>query len=201
MSAVAMQASFFSVAVDRSVRFDAAWRARCHIAKVDRSTVDDVIRRRHYLRCWPGVTVCTLAMICDMAVVGACVFALPPRETMTRYGGCTWELARLWIDDAIPSNAETWFIGKAVKHVRRNRRDVGFLVSYADPSAGHTGGIYRAANWRADGMTDDERITPRFDYLGGDGRRYQRRGHIPEGMQVIRIPRVSKYRFVLPLTA
>jgi len=127
---------------------------------------------------------------------GGIVFALPPRETAKRYGGVTWELARLWIEDKVPSNAESWLIAQAVRHIRKHRPEVRTLVSYADPSVGHMGTVYKAANWVADGRTDDERKTPRFDYVDAStGKKYSRRGHVPEGVTIKRVPRISKHRF------
>lgn len=152
--------------------------------------------RRHYIGKWPGVCVLTLGLRREGALLGVIVFALPPRETMKRYGVETWELARLWIEDSVPKNGETYVIGRAVRYIRRHRPEVGALVSYADPSAGHAGTIYKAANWEIDGRTDQERRTPRFDY--GDaltGKRYSRRSHVPADAVIQRIPRVSKHRF------
>lgn len=177
-------------------KFDASWRARCSVSPSGHALVSPIVEQRHYLRCWPAVVVARFALwLDDWRVVGACVFALPPTQTMQRYGGMTWELARLWVDDELPRNVETWFIGKCVRWIKTHRHDVTALVSYADPSAGHHGGIYRAANWTYDGMTDQERKSPRCDYVAG-GRRFQRRTHIPEGLPFERIPRVSKHRFV-----
>jgi hypothetical protein len=131
---------------------------------------------------------------------GGIVFALPPRETSIRYGGATWELARLWVEDGVPINAESWLIAQAVRYIRKERPDVKYLVSYADPSAGHQGTIYKAANWKSDDRTDDERKTPRFDYADANtGKKYSRRGHVPEGVTIRRIPRISKHRFVFQL--
>ena len=156
--------------------------------------------RHHYLHKWPGVCVLILGMLRAQVLLGIVVYALPPRETMKRYGCTTWELARLWLDDSVPKNAETWLIGKSVRFIKRNRPQVGMLVSYADPSAGHAGTIYKAANWSADGRTDQERKTPRFDYADAiTGKRYSRRGHVPEGTKIVRIPRVSKWRFTYKL--
>ncbi len=179
--------------------FDASWRAACRVVRVDRKAVDAIILR-HYIHKWPGVCVLVLALVRGAEPLGAIVFALPPRETAKRYGGVTWELARLWIDDSVPANAETYLISQAVKYIRKNHRDVHALVSYADPSAGHAGTIYKAANWKADGRTDQERKTPRFDYADAvTGKRYSRRGHVPVGVSIKRVPRVSKYRFVYQL--
>lgn len=167
------------------------------VREADALEVDWMIRR-HYIGKWPGVPTAVLGYFRDDYPRGVLVFALPPIETAVRYGGPTWELARLWLEDEEPRNSESWFIARGVRYVRRFHRHVVSLVSYADPSAGHTGTIYRASNWHADGMTDEERTSPRFDYEA-NGRRYSRRSHVPADAEVTRIPRVSKYRFCLPL--
>lgn len=170
---------------------------------VERALRGDVehLVAKHYLGRWPGVVVDILGLLAEdqSAYIGVIVFALPPRETAKRYGvTVVWELARLFIEDGTPKNAESWFMARAILYVRRNHPKVDMLVSYADPSAGHTGVIYRAGNWIADGMTDQERKTPRFDYRSGV-KRFSRRSHVLEGpafAPVERVPRVSKARFV-----
>lgn len=158
--------------------------------------------RRHYIGRWPGVCMLTLALKRETDLLGVVVFALPPRETSKRYGGETWELARLWIDDRVPQNAETYLIARAVRYVKRFHPAIKMLVSYANPSVGHTGTIYKAANWIADGRTDDERKTPRYDYADAvSGKRYSRRGHVPDGVTIQKVARVSKYRFTYRLAA
>lgn len=175
--------------------FDAKWRSSCEIAPIGRKYVDGMVQN-HYLGSWPGVCVLTLALIMYGAPIGVIVFALPPRETSKRYGGETWELARLWVHDWVPQNGETFLIGRAIRYIKRHYRSVKFLVSYADPSAGHVGTIYNAANWIPDGRTDDDRKTPRFDYADRKtGKKFSRRNHIPLGTEIVRIPRVSKWRF------
>ena len=179
--------------------FDAAWRATCEVVPMTRDEADPMIRR-HYLGKWPGVCVLTLGLRRSGLTLGIIVFALPPRETMQRYCGMTWELARLWVDDSVPKNAESYLIGRAVRYIKRHRPEVVALVSYADPSVGHCGTIYKAANWIGDGRTDQDRKTPRFDYAdAATGRRYSRRGHVPDGVTIKRVPRVSKHRFFYKL--
>lgn len=69
------------------------------IMEVGRSAVEHLVRR-HYLHSWPGVVTAILALMDGGMAIGCIVFALPPRETMVRYGGVsTWELARLFIED------------------------------------------------------------------------------------------------------
>lgn len=175
-------------------RFDLTLASRCMVTEIGHREAAQLILR-HYLKKMPGVVVMNFGLWRDCFLVGACVFALPPRETMTRYGAMCWELARLWIDDSMPRNSESWFIARCIKHIRRTRPEVGCLVSYADPSAGHRGTIYLASNWTEDGRTDGERKSPRCDYEH-NGRKYSRRSHVPEGVTATRVPRVSKYRFV-----
>ena len=181
--------------------FDSAWRAACEVVKVTRAEAQSMIQS-HYLKKWPGVCVLVLALRhkIEQRLLGVIVYALPPRETNKRYGGETWELARLWLEDAVPKNAETYLIARSVRYIAQHFPQVKCLVSYADPSAGHSGVIYRAANWKDDGRTDGERKTPRFDYADAvTGKKYSRRKHIPAGVDFVRVPRVSKHRFVYRL--
>jgi hypothetical protein len=179
-----------------TLHFNKRWRSSCRVEVCQKSEIDSFIRL-HYIGHWPGVVVLILGLRHNLKLRGGIVFALPPRETSKRYGGMTWELARLWIEDGVPTNAESWLIAQAIRHIRKERPDVKYLVSYADPSAGHKGTIYKAANWKADGRTDDERKSPRCDYADAiTGKKYSRRGHVPDGAVIKRVPRISKHRFV-----
>jgi hypothetical protein len=181
------------------LQFDSTWRASCRVELCQRSDIDSFIKT-HYIGRWPGVCVLVLGLKHNGKLRGGIVFALPPRETAKRYGGVTWELARLWIEDKVPSNAESWLISQAVRHIRKHRPEVQNLVSYADPSVGHRGQVYKASNWVPDGRTDDERKSPRFDYADAStGKKYSRRGHVPEGVTIKRVPRISKHRFIFKL--
>ena len=181
--------------------FDSDWRKRSELRpNVSRSEIDWMVKA-HYLRKWPGVVVARFGLLVDGSPCGMILYALPPRETSTRFGGVTWELARLWIADSVPFNAETWVISQSVKWIKCQRPEIQYLVSYADPTVGHRGVIYKAANWRSDGRTEIEgRKTPRCDYQCLDtGKKYSRKSHVPAGARVARVPRASKFRYVLQL--
>jgi hypothetical protein len=168
------------------------------IGPISRREADALIKL-HYLHRWPGVVTLTLGLWRDCCLVGVIVFALPPRETMKRYKvSMAWELARLFVLDSEPFNSETWFMSRAIRFIRATHPNVQSLVSYADPSVGHSGIIYQAANWQSDGRTDEERKTPRFDYAVGP-KLYSRRSHVPLGSVITRVPRVSKFRYVYHL--
>jgi len=179
--------------------FDSSWRLACSVRKCSVTEVDAFIKA-HYLGKRPAIVLLCLAMERGEELLGCVIYSAPPREADKRYGGKTWELARLYLLDEVPKNAETWLIGKSVKWIKRHNPEVRHLLSYADPSAGHRGTIYRAANWRLDGMTDDERKTPRCDYYDDrTGKKYGRRGNMPLDAVVVRKPRVSKWRFTLEM--
>lgn len=179
--------------------FDKACAAASVVYRADVATCREFIEA-HYLKKRPAITLLCMIMEWNAKKVGCVVYSAPPRETEKRYGGKTWELARLYLLDEVPKNAETWLIAQSVKFIRRVYPDVKVLVSYADPSAGHKGTIYKAANWSSDGMTDEGRKTPRCDYVAiATGKKYGRKGNIPPGVLVERVPRVSKHRFVLRL--
>lgn len=179
--------------------FDSSWRSVSSVSPCRISELDDFVSA-HYLNKRPAIVTLCLKMIVENSPVGMSVFACPPKEADVRYGGKTWELARLYILDSVPRNGESWLIGQSVRYIKRHHKAVKFLLSYADPSAGHTGLIYRASNWKADGKTDDERKSPRCDYYDErTGKKYGRKGNMPADAVVVRKPRVSKFRFLLPL--
>jgi hypothetical protein len=55
-------------------------------------------------------------------------------------------LARLYLVDELPKNAESRVLGIVTREMRR-RHHVRALLSYADPAVGHSGTIYKAAGW------------------------------------------------------
>jgi hypothetical protein len=179
--------------------FDSEWRKNSELRPVSLRAVAPFVAV-HYLKKRPAIVLLSLGIFSFGKLVGMVLYSAPPKQSDVRYGGKTWELARLYLLDEVPANAETWAISGSVKYIRRNHPEVQFLVSYADPSAGHAGTIYRAANWVADGRTDEGRKTPRHDYADArTGKKYGRRGNVPAGAELVRVPRISKFRFKLVL--
>lgn len=56
------------------------------------------------------------------------------------------ELRRLCCIDDTPKNAESFFIGKSLRMLKKKWR--GVVVSYADKEHGHSGIIYKASNFK-----------------------------------------------------
>lgn len=61
-------------------------------------------------------------------------------------------LTRMVITPDTPKNACTFLLGKSVKLIEKDGRFFT-LVTYADEAQEHTGGVYRAANWKYVGRT------------------------------------------------
>lgn len=57
------------------------------------------------------------------------------------------ELRRLCCDDYTPKNAETFFLGRAIKLLKKSWSGKA-IVSYADEEYGHAGTIYKAGNFK-----------------------------------------------------
>lgn len=90
-------------------------------------------------------------------LVGVCIYTRPAGPTAAQKyypqdpDKCL-ELRRLCLVDDTPKNAESFFVSRTLKWLRKNT-DWKFVVSYADPEQGHTGVIYRAANFKYEGIT------------------------------------------------
>lgn len=81
------------------------------------------------------------------APVAGIIFAIPP----TRWSEEVLELARL-VRDPICTIPLTQLIAFAIKQLKRNGWDL--LVSFADWTQKHHGGIYQAAGWNYNGLRE-----------------------------------------------
>jgi len=98
--------------------------------------VAQLLRERHYL----GPIDRGAAWIDEY---GCIVIAAPTSRRLPRE---TWlELARWCLLGAKNGGSQQW--SGFVRALKRARPDVTTVVSYSDPSAGHTGALYRACNW------------------------------------------------------
>lgn len=77
------------------------------------------------------------------------------------------ELRRLCLIDDTKRNAESYFIGKTLKWLRKNTT-VKTIVSYADPNHGHEGIIYKATNFTLVGKTTKTKVIKYGDKIYHD---------------------------------
>jgi len=90
-------------------------------------------------------------------MVGVCVYTRPagPSAGQSYYPEApdkVLELRRLCLIDETPKNAESFFVSRSIKWLKKNT-DWEFILSYADMEQGHSGVIYRASNFEYLGVT------------------------------------------------
>lgn len=134
----------------------------------ERAIMQETIRRNHYTRSVPSGK-SHYVQFGDAIVV----WAIPANKNIAKFilgwQGNVWELSRLWAPDGHERNLLTQAISAAVKVIVHLERPDA-LVSYADPNAGHTGGVYRAASWLYHGKSEEVRT-----YRAQDGTTVARR--------------------------
>ena len=110
----------------------------------------ELIQRNHYLHSLPGGTMLCFGIFLDESLLGAMTLGAGPYQAYHLVEGATRKdclvLTRLWLSDELPWNSESRVIGIVARLVRRHT-DVKFIISYADPAAGHVGGIYQSVGW------------------------------------------------------
>ena len=134
---------------------------------VDSRTAATAVVLHHYLHRRPPISY-AYALRLDNKLVGVVTFGTPPSRHLQKSACPTdpaqvIELNRLWVDDVMPRNTESWFVARALALL-----PPVIVVSYADTTHGHSGYVYRALNFNYAGWTDMERRTPRYDYLPED---------------------------------
>jgi hypothetical protein len=115
----------------------------------------DLIIANHYLhRRAPCSFAFGLFEIATQQCVGVVVYGVSASSTLLK-GICgpdeasnVYELTRLWIDDSVPKNGESFLIGNTIKQLDRE-----IIVSFADSSQNHVGVVYQATNFLYTGLS------------------------------------------------
>lgn len=132
------------------------------------SVAKPIIERGHYLHTMPGGCKLTFGVFKESNLLGVLTFGVGPMNAFKLVEGATPEdcmtLTRLWLADELPKNAESFVLGLVIRALKTHT-SLRFLVTYADPSAGHVGTIYQASNWVYTGLSD---ASPLYDI--GDGK-------------------------------
>ena len=102
----------------------------------------NLVLRYHYSKRLPGSPVCVCTQYRNHVAVAAVFFSSPP----TRWSEPVIELSRLVRkEDVEPKPILTKLISEGVKECKRLKFDL--IVSFADATQGHHGGIYQACSW------------------------------------------------------
>lgn len=84
-------------------------------------------------------------------LVGVAIYGQPMSRHHTKE---TIELRRLCLIDDTPRNTESYFIGKTLRWLGKNT-SYSQVISFADPNHGHAGTIYKASNFKYEGLENN----------------------------------------------
>ena len=137
------------------------------IIQIGAAEASDIVVREHYLHRRPPISYAFALLPPEIFgwPLGVVTYGSPPSRHL-QLGVCpkdpdmVLELNRMWVDDSLGRNSESWFVSRTLKMLPPR-----IVVSYADTAHGHLGYIYRALGWNYAGWTDMERRTPRADYI------------------------------------
>lgn len=123
----------------------------------ERDWAKKLIADNHYSHCVPSGK--SHYVFFDGAIV---VWSIPANKNIAGFlfsqPVVCWELSRLWAEDFHAPNLLTQAISFGIKTLRTAEPSVEALVSYADPNAGHLGGVYKAASWVYHGQSEESRV-------------------------------------------
>lgn len=120
----------------------------------------EYIRANHYTgTCHNGPMCWGLFRQNEDDLLGVAAFATPCSENVRRsvFGGehkdRVTELHRLFTQDDLPPNTESWFVSRAIDGLLEYKPQYRGLISFADGTEGHVGYIYQALNFHYCGST------------------------------------------------
>jgi len=126
-----------------------------YIKEIDYKKAMDIIIKNHYLhRKAPCSFSFGLFENITNELKGVVIYGTPSSAPL-RKGICgndekdnVIELTRLWVDDSVPRNGESFLIGNTIKRVNKE-----IIVSFAEIDQGHIGYVYQATNWIYTGLS------------------------------------------------
>lgn len=111
----------------------------------------------HYSQTMPDSTRFSFGLFHQQRIVGVCTFGMGCGKNQYTSvmpdieNGHYVELTRLWVEDTVGRNAESYFISRCMKMLPK---EIELIISFSDEKQGHVGTIYQATN---------------FSYLGRNG--------------------------------
>lgn len=178
-----------------------------YVADAPLKAAQEMVRAHHYSRGGSNTAVYVHGLYRkpDGELFGVAWWLPPTRRACESINRNQWKrvlsLTRMVILPGVPKNAASFLLARSVRLIRGDGRFVS-LVTYADESQGHTGNVYRAANWNYVGRT---KPTPRW--LDTQGRQVANKSTINRTAAQMRaighrlVGSFCKHKFVLHLFA
>lgn len=137
----------------------------------DRKDIKDFVETHHYSKNINGVIsdYCFSLKDKNGALIGGMIFGRMAMagqyKKFSENAEDVIELRRLVLIDDTLRNAESYFIGKALKYLKKNTQ-IKIVVSYADLTHGHSGIVYKASNFKL------HSVSPRQKKISFNGKLY-----------------------------
>lgn len=141
-------------------------------------------------------------------LIGVLMFATPCSENVRSsvfgkdYKDSVIELHRLHIQDGTPKNTESWFISRCLRQLLKDRPQTMAVISFADPTEGHSGTIYKATNFGYYGLSSPAKFykdqSGRLRHPRQAGKNITLKQAKEWGWELC--PRMGKHRYIFLLT-
>jgi len=124
------------------------------VQKILKKEVYPWLLTRHYAHRIPSISYAF--GLFEKELMGICTFGSPPSPSLCKgvcgeeYKQSVIELNRLCLEEELPKNSASFFVGKCLKMLPPQT----IVVSYADTSMNHHGYIYQATNFIYTGLSD-----------------------------------------------
>lgn len=137
-------------------------------------------------------------------LLGVAMWLPPTRVACESVNKENWKgvisLTRLAIHPLVPKNGASFLISHSIKLIKKEGR-FSNLVTYADESQGHLGGIYKATNWKYQGRTG-----PYPKWVSAEGRQVSVKATINrkksemEALGHVRVGSFHKHKFTMDIS-
>ena len=120
------------------------------VERIDCKTARGFIASFHYSKTMPDSTRFVYGLYYNELLCGVCAFGMGcgKNQYTAIYPDCQngeyIELTRLWLEDSLGRNSESYFISKCIKMLPN---EIKFIISFSDEKQGHFGYIYQATNF------------------------------------------------------
>lgn len=153
----------------------------------DLETLSYFIKKNHYLKSLSrGNKYVFVLKGLNNEIVGSALFGTPVGTNVEKcYSIGNTKLLELkrFVLKNTPKNTASWFMSKCMKYLKQNT-DVRVIISYADPTQGHEGTIYKASNFKYLGK---QKYSPGYMFKLGKEKFYQRNIYQPTKETLLKI--------------
>lgn len=185
------------------------------ILKIDWATHEAAkfaVENWHYSKVLPVPPLVKVGAWEDGKFIGVVIFSRGATPSLLNpYGlsqkeGC--ELTRIAL--TLHKSQVSRIVRLAIQFLKKKSPELRLIVSFADPSEGHHGGIYQAGNWTYNGQSGSS-----TEYIGPDGKRWHARMVKKQGWTTVQgkrrsvltpdqctpVKKPGKHRYLMPLDA